>query len=252
MQEYIFEYECYKSNREIHPSWCELCEKHTKDDVIKLMKKHLYEPGKYKLQLYAYNGPVYEKRGQLFFMGYIEWDNGRMAGSVYFDYYEDTFEGYDFKTEWPLLDTSSPLTNPTARFTVPRDGLLPSPKEFEISCEKAANRFIERLNKSVSFPLEIACDYPDVIFEVCYDGTPDEKLAADTLKVFEDYACKYNKRRDDGIHYVGDASDTDIPDKRSDAVYIHVDFGDCSIEVLARVIKAVGKSDLPIKEMILK
>ena len=64
------------------------------------------------------------------------------------------------------------------------------------------------------------------------------------LRFFEDYACKYNKRRDDGIHYVGDASDTDIPDKRSDAVYIHVDFGDCSIEVLARVKRAIAMEEI--------
>ena len=48
----------------------------------------------------------------------------------------------------------------------------------------------------------------DVIFEICYECKPDENLVADTLKVIEDYVVKYNKRHEDGIHYVADASDS--------------------------------------------
>ena len=128
---------------------------------------------------------------------------------------------------------------------------MPSPKEYEIICEKSAERFIKRLHKSVTFPLEIACDYPDVIFEICYECKPDENLVADTLKVIEDYVAKYNKRHDDGVHYVADANDI-MQNKKSNAVYVHVDFGNCNIDVLALVIKAIGKSNLPIKEMTLK
>ena len=172
-------------------------------------------------------------------------------GGVSFDYYDDTFENCDFVNTFPKIDCEKELLNTGARFIVEKEGLFPSAREYEIMCKRSAERFVKRLNKSVNFPLEIACDYPDVIFEICYDCTPDEGLSLDTLKIFEEYVKKYNKRREDGIHYVADVTDA-VDDKKPGAVCIHVDFGECSIDALASVIRAIGKSNLPIKEMMLK
>ena len=258
MKEYILKYK--KSDgikHDVHPSWYELCEKQTKDEVINILKKHLYEPGEYTLHFYAFKGFIQRKSDQNFFSGWITQKNNLYpegvspVGMVDFDYFDDTIDNFDFKNTWPEIDCELELSNPTVKFTVVYEHLTPSPKEYEIICEKSAERFIKRLHKSVNFPLKIACDYPDVIFEICYECKPDENLVADTLKVIEDYVVKYNKRHEDGIHYVADASDF-INKKKSNAVYVHVDFGNCNVEVLALVIKAIGKSNLPIKEMTLK
>lgn len=241
----------------VHHSWYEICEKQTKDEIIAILKKHLYEPGEYTLHFYAFKDFIHRKNDQNFFCGWLTRKDDSFAdgtaplGMVRFDYYDNTFETYDFKNQWPEIDCEKSLANPTAQFTVAGEDLMPSPKEYEIICEKSAERFIKRLHKSVNFPLEIACDYPDVIFEICYDSEPEQKLIENTLKVIENYAEKYNKRHDDGIHYVGEVSES-IENRKSNAVYIHIDFGNCNIDVLALVIRAIGKSDLPIKEITLK
>lgn len=255
MKEYILKYkQCDTLKQNIHPSWCELCEKQTKNEVINILKKHLCEPGEYTLHFYISSGPVYKHQSSAH--GCLTRKDNKIlegsisVGSVDFDYSDDTFDNYDFKNAWPEINCEKELLNSTAQFVVARENLT-SPKEYEIICERAAERFMQRLHKSVSFPLEIACDYPDVIFEICYDCKPEQNLIASTLKVIEDCVAKYNKRHDDGIHYVCEVSDK-IDNKKPNAVYIHIDFGDCDITALALVIKAIGKSKLPIKELILR
>lgn len=263
MDEYVLEYQMAKGlPNNVHPSWLKTCEKQTKDEVIRIIKKHLYPAGEYILFFYALNGRLY--RHQSLFSGWVT-IKGNLhnrsslkpeldftnVGPVKFNYYDDTMDGYDFKTEWPEIDCEKELTNTTAKFTVSYERIGPSPREFDAMIEKSADRFLKRLHNAVSFPLEIECDYPDVVFEICYDNAVEQSLAADTLKVIEDYVVKYNKRRQDGIHHVADVTDI-TEDKKPNAVYIHVDFGDCNVNVLANVIKAIGKSELPIKEMALK
>ena len=255
--EYILTYQIKTSlQHNVHPSWCKLCEAHTKDDVIKILKKHLYDPGKYVLNFSAYNGPILSKTNQYTFSGWITFKSDRgilSAGPIQFDFYEDSFDLCDFKHNWPVIDCEEELASPSARFTVVGEQLTPSPKEFEIICEKSTQKFLKRLHNSVAFPLEITCDYPDVIFEICYDQAPDEELKAKTLGIIENYAKKYNKTHDEGIHHVAEVSSLlKEKDKKENAVYVHVDFGNCYIEVLASVLKALGKSDLAIKEVTLK
>ncbi len=263
MKKYILKYKNSDNIKyDVHPSWCELCEKQTKDKIINLLKKHLFEPDEYTLSFSVNHsgtkkGEIRHKTQQIFFEVSVMQKNDQLPGGalwigfIRFDYCDDTFKNYDFKNSFPIIDCEKEPLNPNPKFTVSTVGLTISPKELEISCQKSAERFMARIYDSVNFPLEIDCDYPDVIFEICYGVKLDQDLVTNTLKIIEEYAAKYNKRHEDGIHYVADVSDITESKKRN-AVYIHVDFGNCDINALALVIKAIGKSNLPIKEMTLK
>ena len=221
MGEYVLEYRQQEGRlRKIHPSWYKLCEEQTKNELIAQLKKRLYEPGEYTLHFAANTGTITRQRSQCCFEGTItrkgvscQYAVDKIA-YVDFDYLDDVIEACDFRTTYPLLNFEDELTNPTARFV-------------------------------------ITGKYPDTIFEICYADQPSQELRESTVKVIEKYAAQYNKRHEDGIHYVGDFTDN-MKMKQPHAVYVHVDFGDCPVNALASVIKAIGKSGLPIVKLALK
>lgn len=259
MDAYVLKYQSSShAKRFVHPSWYEICEKQTRDQVINIIKKHLYEPGEYTLSFSVNDGKMLRRKRQNFFSGWITCKNEHVIGGVsplgmiHFDYDDDTFDAFDFINTYPEINYEHELLNPTAKFIVVDEGFLPSEKEFELMCKKSTERFFAKLKNTVNFPLEIACGYPDVIFEICFDQKPNDALRAKTVKVIEDYAATYNKRHEEGIAYAAAIDDTDIVEnKKENAVYIHVDFGSCPIETLASLLKAIGKSDLVIKEITL-
>jgi len=240
----------------VHPSWYKLCELQTKSEVIALLKKHFYEPGEYILHFYAYHDRILRKKEQNFFSCQIQQVSDRVPegvvtiGFINFDYYDNTFDAYDFHTCWPEIDCAIEVKNATAKFTVAGANISPSPKEFERICEKAYARFMKKLYRAADFPIIMECDYPDVIFEICFEQEPSNKVRMETLKVIEDFAVKYNKRHESGIHHVAELNEV-IDNRNQSAVYIHVDFGDCKPEVLISLLKAIGKSKLQIKEITL-
>lgn len=254
MDEYVLEYRQQEGRlRKIHPSWYKLCEEQTKKELIAQLKKRLYEPGEYTLHFAANTGTITRQRSQCCFEGTItrkgvscKYAVDKIA-YVDFDYLDDVIEACDFRTTYPLLNFEDELTNPTARFVITGKYFYPSPKEDELAVE----RFWKRIQDSVAFSLDLDGDYPDTIFEICYADQPSQELRESTVKVIEKYAAQYNKRHEDGIHYVGDFTDN-MKMKQPHAVYVHVDFGDCPVNALASVIKAIGKSGLPIVKLALK
>ena len=252
MDKYII---TYRGSKErgllIHPDWIALAERATKDAVIRGLKKHLWEPGEYTAEFLGWKGFLESRKINSYFLVSVMKGTSvyTPAMTVYLDYYDDTLDSYDFRNTWPEIDCEKEIVNPTAIFTVSQEMFDPSPKELEIQCQKAYERFLNNLHKWVNCPLEIEClDYPDVVFEICYEGKPDEDLIAKTGKVIEDYVEKYNKKHSEPIHDVAEVGDI-ITDRKENAVYIHVDFGNCNIDALGLVMKAIGKSNLDIKEM---
>lgn len=72
MDKYIIKYQkSTGSLNDIHPSWYELCEKQTKDIIVKILKKHLFDEGEYTFCFYAHNGKISRKHNQKFFKGCI-------------------------------------------------------------------------------------------------------------------------------------------------------------------------------------
>ena len=125
MDKYIIKYQKSTGNlNDIHPSWYELCEKQTKDAVVKILEKHLFDSGEYTLHFVARNCEIRRKHNQNFFVGHIVGKDDRFPlgerciGSIEFDYFDDTFDDYDFKNSYPYIDCEKELSNPTARFVV--------------------------------------------------------------------------------------------------------------------------------------
>jgi len=258
MEQYILTYR--KSSvitYEVHPSWYKLCESQTREAVIALLKKHGHAPGEYILHFYGYNDRILHKNNQNFFWGHVHQVNNlvpegvKTVGFIHFDYYDDTFDVYDFKTCWPVIDCALEITNPTAKFSVCSDKISPSAIEFERICNTSWKRFVKTLHRSVTFPIIMECEFPDVIFEIHFKQSPTNKQREETLKLLTDFTVNYNKRHEEGIHHVAEADDYTLIG-RENAVCIYIDFGNCNPEVLASALKCLGKSKLPIEEVILK
>jgi hypothetical protein len=258
MKEYKLSYrKRTDSNVSIHSSWYETCERQTKEKVISILKKHQYEPGEYILYFSANEGDIRRKKQQNFFNGWLTQTDDTKSegmvnlGPVSFDYSDDEVKACDFAISSVKINCERELKDPKAKFIVAYEGLLPSKKEYEAICQRSYEQFINKLNKSVSFPIELLCEYPDVIFEIHFDTDLDEELAVNTLNVFEKCVGKYNKCHEEPIHDVLDVTDA-VKETNANCVCIYIDFGNCNINALLYVIKALGKSNLPITKLILK
>ena len=236
----------------VHQSWYKLFEKQTKEDVILTLKKHLYEPGEYVLFLTVKNGAIRHKNDQNFFSGWLTKSDinaiGGMTsiGPVQFDYHDDTFEKCDFINVFPTIDCEKRVPNFNPLLMLVGEDLFPSAKEREIVAKRTADQFMKEIIKSVSFPLEINCDYPDVIFEIIFVNNPSQ-IAIDNLVItIENAIMTYNKNHNDGIHHF------DFTEKSTDAISLHIDFGDCDIPALSYLLKELSNIDLDIKEVHLK
>lgn len=143
----------------------------------------------------------------------------------------------------------SPTFNISDRF------IIPSEKEFEEQSRRAAERFFKSFD-NFRFPCRLGeCDFPDVIYEVCFEAQPDSATAERVLSVIERWAHNYNRRNEDtdrNIHFVQLIEDSEEIQPSGNSVLAHVDFGNCGVLLILNVIQQLNKSDLPIKEIIIR
>ena len=99
------------------------------------------------------------------------------------------------------------------------------------------------------------CDFPDVIYEVCFETQPDSETAEKVLSIIERWAYNYNRRNKDNdrnIHFVQLIEESEEIQPSGNSVLVHVDFGNCDVLLIRNVIQQLNKSDLPIKGVIIR
>ena len=135
-------------------------------------------------------------------------------------------------------------------FKISDSFIIPSEAEFEEQSRRTAERFFKSFD-NFRFPCRLGeCDFPDVIYEVCFEAQPNSETSKRVLSVIEKWAYNYNRRNKDSdrnIHFVQLIEDSEEIQPSSNSVLVHVDFGNCDVLLIRNVIQQLNKSDLPIK-----
>ena len=140
-------------------------------------------------------------------------------------------------------------------FKISDSFIISSEAEFEEQSRRAAEKFFKSFN-NFRFPCRLGeCDFPDVIYEVCFEAQPNSETSKRVLSVIEKWAYNYNRRNKDNnrnIHFVQLIEDSEEIQPSGNSVLVHVDFGNCDVLLIRNVIQQLNKSDLPIKGVIIR
>lgn len=140
-------------------------------------------------------------------------------------------------------------------FKISDSFIIPSEAEFEEQSRRTAERFFKSFD-NFRFPCRLGeCDFPDVIYEVCFEAQPNSETSKRVLSVIEKWAYNYNRRNKDSdrnIHFVQLIEDSEEIQPSGNSVLIHIDFGNCDVLLIRNVIQQLNKSDLPIKGVIIR
>ena len=143
----------------------------------------------------------------------------------------------------------------SSTFKISDSFIIPSEAELEEQSRRTAERFFKSFD-NFRFPCRLGeCDFPDVIYEVCFEAQPNSETSKRVLSVIEKWAYNYNRRNKDSdrnIHFVQLIEDSEEIQPSGNSVLIHIDFGNCDVLLIRNVIQQLNKSDLPIKGVIIR
>lgn len=143
----------------------------------------------------------------------------------------------------------------SSTFKISDSFIIPSEAEFEEQSRRTAERFFKSFD-NFRFPCRLGeCDFPDVIYEVCFEAQPNSETSKRVLSVIEKWVYNYNRRNKDSdrnIHFVQLIEDSEEIQPSGNSVLIHIDFGNCDVLLIRNVIRQLNKSDLPIKGVIIR
>ena len=112
---------------------------------------------------------------------------------------------------------------------------------------------VAEIQKSVLFPVDVECEaYPDVIFNVIFENSPNRATAEQIVCALENYAQAYNKKHFfKPIHYVSDIDSLPVASSTF-SVCVHVDFGNAAPKALVGAVKAIADTKLAIYRVVLE
>ena len=112
---------------------------------------------------------------------------------------------------------------------------------------------VGEIKRAVTIPVDVECEgYPDVIFNVVLDESPDQTMIGIMVSALEDYMRQYNKKHIfKPIHDVSDIDDLPEP-SLIHSVCVHMDCGNANPKLLVDAVKAIVNTGLPIKRIILE
>ena len=130
--------------------------------------------------------------------------------------------------------------------------VLPCEAELNERARKSAENFLKCFDK-FSFPCELAAeDFPDIIFEIRYDAAEDA-VSDRICSALEKWVTNYNRRSEKNggniIHFI---QRIECGCEQENTVCIHIDFGQCSPGLILNAVKALGKSNLPVTQVIIR
>lgn len=171
------------------------------------------------------------------------------------DFSSENMVADEADSRWFWINPMQDISKYSPTFKISDSFIIPSEAEFEEQSRRAAERFFKSLD-NFRFPCEMGeCDFPDVIYEVCFETRPDSETAGRVLSVIEKWAYNYNRRNkdnDSNIHFVQLLEDCEEIQPSDNSVLIHVDFGNCNVLLILNVIRQLDKSDLPVKKVIIR
>lgn len=117
-----------------------------------------------------------------------------------------------------------------------------------------SSSFVEKIVKSCPFEVDIYCEgYPDVIYEIILDDQPTQEQIETVVTALEDFVYGYNKTHIlRPIHDVSEISGIPGINYHPRGIYVHIDFGLCSLKAPFLAVKALQETDLPIFRVALR
>ena len=116
-----------------------------------------------------------------------------------------------------------------------------------------ADPIIEKLESCKSFRVDAYCEgYPDVIFEIILDAAPTREQTEIVVNALEKFVYTYNRLHFlRPIHYISDIDS--LPEQEHPrGIYVHIDFGLCSLSALNKAVSVLERTGLPIYRVALR
>lgn len=245
-----------------HRSYLTAIENQLSGAVRKELKKHKYQGGEYTVfvTMNKIKNPqetathILLRHPQAIHM-YVIKKPQNMSTMLYdIDFCSDNSIADDANNRFFWIDPTQDISGYSPSFNIYSSFTIPSETEIEEQSRRAATRFLKSFG-SFRFQCELReCDYPDVIYDVRFETAPDNETADKVLAIIRKWADNYNRRNKDSdrcIHFV-QALEGEKTSENNNSVLVHIDFGECDITLIRNVIHQLDKSDLPIKEVVIR
>ena len=113
--------------------------------------------------------------------------------------------------------------------------------------------FFEKSDSCKSFRVDFYCEeYPDVTFEIILDDVPTREQTEIAVNALEKFVYTYNRfHLLRPIHYISDI-DSLPKQEHPRGIYVHIDFGLCSLSALNKAVSVLERTGLPIYRVALR
>lgn len=262
-EDYIFYFKPSDQGAKFHNSYLTALNSEFSDIIKADLKKHKHLTGEYTVNVMmcgiknpsATDEHILLSGNRNITLYVLQPPRNVCVASYTIDFFSENMiaDGADGRYFW--INPLENILKYSPTFKISDSFIIPSEAEFEEQSRRAAERFFKSFD-NFRFPCRLGeCDFPDVIYEVCFEAQPDNATAERVLSVIERWAHNYNRRNKDNdrnIHFVQLIEDSEEIQPSGNSVLIHVDFGNCDVLLIRNVIRQLNKSDLPIKEIIIR
>ena len=257
-EDYILHFKPSEQGVKFHDSYLKALSGNFSDVIKAELKKHKHLTGEYAVivmmcgikNLLATDAHILLLGNRNITLYVLQMPHNVCVISYTIDFFSENMvaDEADCRDFWinPLED----ILKYSSTFKISDSFIIPSEAELEEQSRRTAERFFKSFD-NFRFPCRLGeCDFPDVIYEVCFEAQPNSETSKRVLSVIEKWVYNYNRRNKDSdrnIHFVQLIEDSEEIQPSGNSVLIHIDFGNCDVLLIRNVIQQLNKSDLPIK-----